>query len=207
MNRREQGFTLVEILVAVSISSIMLVTIYGVFTSMSNARIKVETEGEGFHQARVIFDRIGREIRSSFVHTQAQASQLHRLQGGIDDRGLPYLALATTAGSPRQGGTGGVALIRYELRQDAAETDGKASLFRSETPDFLEDELPTTYRMARDIETFRLRFLHDGEWQDEWPTASVNLSPQAVEVTLSLLINGTSVPFRSTFEVPDIGAN
>ena len=35
MNRRQQGFTLIEVLVAVSISAILLVSIYGVFTSMS----------------------------------------------------------------------------------------------------------------------------------------------------------------------------
>jgi len=207
MNRPERGFTLVEILIAVSISSILLVTIYGVFTSMSNAKVKVETEGEGYHQARIIFDRIGREIRSTFVDSRAQTSKTLRMQGGVDDRGISYLALATTAGTPRQGGGGGVALVRYELRQEADEEGRKVSLFRSESPDLVEDESPTTYRMARDIETFRVRFLHDGEWRDEWPPASVALLPQAVEVSLSLLINGTSVPFRSTFEVPDIGAN
>lgn len=204
MNKPQQGFTLVEILVAVSICSILLVTIYGVFTSMSNAKTRVETEGEGYHQARVIFDRIGREIRSSYVDRQLPET---RMQGGIDERGVPFLALATTAGTPRQGGTSGVALVRYELRQEAGEASGKTSLFRSETPDFAEGETPTTYRLASDIETLRIRFLHDGEWRDEWPPEIDNGPPQAVEVALTLEIDGTSVPFRSAFEVPDIGAN
>ena len=204
MNKSEQGFTLVEILVAVSISSILLVTIYGVFTTMSNAKIRVETEGEGYHQARVIFDRIGREIRSSYVDPKVQET---RMQGGIDDQGIPFLALATTAGTPRQGGTSGVVLVRYELRQDADEASEKPSLFRSETPELAEGESPTTYRMARGIEALRVRFLHDGEWRDEWPPETGFGPPQAVEVTLSLVIDETSVPFRSAFEVPDIGAN
>jgi general secretion pathway protein J len=205
MNRPQQGFTLVEILVAVSISSILLVTIYGVFTTMSNARIRVETEGEVYHQARVIFDRIGREIRSSFVDPNKVEET--RMRGGIDDRGIPFLALATTAGTPRQGRSSGSALVRYELRQEADDTTGKASLFRSEASDLVEGEPATTYRMARGIETLRLRFLSDGEWQDEWPPDTGFGPPQAVEVTLTMVIDETSVPFRSAFEVPAIGAN
>lgn len=207
MNRPERGFTLVEILVAVSICSILLTTIYGVFTSMSRAKMKVETEGEGYHQARVIFDRIGREIRSTYVDTRPLAIRIHRMEGGIDDRGISYLAMATTAGTPGRSGQGGVAVVRYELRQETTEAGGQMSFFRSEAPDFGQQDAPTTYRLARDIETFRVRFLYDDEWHDEWPAAGVNLPPQAVEVTLSLVIDGTSVPFRSTFEVPNIGAN
>lgn len=205
MNRSERGFTLVEILVAVSICTILLTAIYGVFTSMSNAKLKVETEGEGYHQARVIFDRIGREIRSTYVDTRPLATRIHRMEGGFDDRGGAYLAMATTAGTPGRGGQGGVVVVRYELRQETTEAGGQMSFFRSEAPDFSQQETPTTYRMARDIETFRVQFLYNDEWHDEWPAAGVNLPPQAVEVTLSLLIDGTSVPFRSTFEVPNIG--
>lgn len=204
MNKPQQGFTLIEILVAVSISSILLVTTYGVFTTMSNARIRVENEGEGYHQARVIFDRIGREIRSSYVDRKVEET---RMRGGIDDRGIPFLALATTAGTPRQGKTSGVALVRYELRQDAGEESGRMSLFRSETPDFTVGESPTTYRLARGIETFQVRFLHDGEWRNEWPPEIGSGPPQAVEVVLSLVIDSISVPFRSAFEVPGIEAN
>lgn len=205
MNRPQQGFTLIEILVAVSISSIMLVTIYGVFTTMSNARIRVETAGEGYHQARVIFDRIGREIRSSFVDPKKLEET--RMRGGIDDRGIPFLALATTAGAPRQGVTSGVVLVRYELRQEAGEASEKPSLFRSETPELAEGESPMIYRMASGIETLRLRFLDAGEWRDEWPPDTGSGPPQAVEVSLSMVIDEVSVPFRSTFEVPDVGPN
>jgi general secretion pathway protein J len=200
MNRPQQGFTLIEILVAVSISSILLVSIYGVFTAMSNAKIRVETEGEAYHQARVIFDRIGREIRSSYVDPNKLEET--RMRGGIDDRGIPFLALATNAGTPRQGRVSGSALIRYELRQEADDTAGKASLFRSEGSDLVEGEPATTYRMARGIETLRVRFLGDGEWLDEWPPDIGSAEPRAVEVTLSMVIDGTPVPFRSAFEVP-----
>jgi len=104
MNRAERGFTLVEILVAVSICSILLTAIYGVFTSMSNAKTKVETEGEAYLRARVIFDRIGREIRSTYVDTRPTATRIHRMEGGIDGRGISYLSMATTAGTPGGGG-------------------------------------------------------------------------------------------------------
>ena len=98
-------------------------------------------------------------------------------------------------------------MVRYELRQETTVEGGQLSFFRSEAPDFSQQETPITYRMAKDIETFRVRFLYNDEWRDEWPPMDVNLPPQAIEVTLSMVIDGTSVPFRSTFEVPNIGKN
>lgn len=204
MNKLQQGFTLVEVLVAISISAILLVTIYGVFTSMSRARARLQTEGEGYHLARVIFDRIGREIRGSYVAGQAPET---RLRGGIDDRGVPFLTLATTASTPRQGVTSGIALVRYELRETAGEPAGRMALMRSERPYFTEDTQAPAYRLASGIDSLRVRFLSGGEWRDQWPPDTGDDPPQAVEVTLTLAVDGTSIPFRSAFEVPAIGAD
>lgn len=204
MSRRQQGFTLIEVLIAVTISAMLLVSIYGVFASLSSAKTRLETEGEGYHLARVIFDRIGREIRGGYVDRQSPET---RMRGGIDDRGVPFFSLATTAGTPRQGRSSGIALVRYELHKEADKPTGSATLMRSETPYFAESAPALAYRLASGIETVQVRFLSGGEWLDQWPPDTTDDPPRAVEVTLTLAIDGIAVPFRSAFEVPAIGAN
>ena len=65
---KSNGFTLVEILVAISIIAILMTTIYGIFTTVSNTKDRLDTDSEAYHRARVIFDRFGREIRGAYFN-------------------------------------------------------------------------------------------------------------------------------------------
>ncbi|NOY14028.1 MAG: prepilin-type N-terminal cleavage/methylation domain-containing protein, partial [Deltaproteobacteria bacterium] len=64
MKNAVRGFTLIEVLLAILIGSLLLTTIYGIFSSVSNVRNQLEREGEAFHQVRIFFDRIGGELSS-----------------------------------------------------------------------------------------------------------------------------------------------
>ena len=54
-----QGFTLVEILVAISILAIVLPTVYGVFSVVTGHRERLAVESEIFQQSRILFGRFG----------------------------------------------------------------------------------------------------------------------------------------------------
>jgi general secretion pathway protein J len=202
MNSTQKGFTLIEILIAVTITAILLVTIYGVFTSVSSARNRIETEGEGYHQARVIFDRIGREIRGAYY---LRGNKNTVFKGGIDEERNPFLFLSTSATTPQAERQGGIALVRYRLRQDA-EAEGQKVLTRSEAPLVEEDQAPREYRLATGIEALQLRFSDGDTWQESWDSDSLNAAPVMVEVALEVRLEGNVVPFRSIFEVPKVEA-
>ena len=55
----EKGFTLVEVLVAISILAILLTSVYGIFSSVSLARERLDADSAEYHRARVLFDRLG----------------------------------------------------------------------------------------------------------------------------------------------------
>jgi general secretion pathway protein J len=197
--RRDAGFTLLEILLAVTIVVLVLGSIYGVFTGISRARDRVETRGAAGHQARVVFDRIGRELRSAYP--------LARTGGAFTgDNGtgsiLPALSFATTAGTPAGGAHGGIRLVRYALARVPEGETGGYELLRSETPAFLGAATPEqASRLIAGVSALRWRFYGDGSWQDEWP-ASAGRLPQAVEMTLTLQAGTETLPFVSSFEVP-----
>jgi len=194
MNAR--GFTLIEILVAVSVASLVLLAVYGSFGAISDARTRIETESVGYHQVRVFYDRVGRELRSLVGSDQRQATLL---QGGKDDAGQPYLELLSTAATPMGGAPGGVARIRYLLAPDPDLPSGVNSLFRSEQPRWTEPGFETGQRLIPGVAALQLRFYDGNLWSESWQGGT--RLPERVEITLQLTLGEEEVPFRSTFDL------
>ncbi len=197
MKEQPKGFTLIEILVAVTITVILLSTIYGVFTSVSSAKDRLEKSGEGYHLARVIFDRMGREIRGDYVDTSKAGSFF---TGGVNDKGNPFLKISTTATTPQGGLVAGVAVVEYELVQDTENPDRKVLMRREYSALDPQGEDRPEYRLAAGIDGMKLRFYDGTNWADQWQTGL----PRIVEVTLTVLVDGEEMPFVTSFEVPEV---
>lgn len=195
----EKGFTLLEVLVAVTITALLLTAIYGVFTSVSGAKQRLEAEGESYHQARVLYDRLGRELRGTYWR---QANSRTRFIGGRTRDNYIFLELTTTAGTPFGGRRGGMSVVRYELRRDEEPQEPDTwVLMRNEYPTSDPDGPEREgYRLATGIRELGLRFYKNGQWEEEWDAARDGL-PQMVEVSIIMPIEEQSVPFRSTFDV------
>lgn len=199
------GFTLVEVLVAVSMAAIVLTAIYGVFTSVSAAKTRLDADGEVYHCARVIFDRLGREIRGAAPAGGPNGKGVFR--GGRDERGYPFLELTTTAVAQQGEANTGIALIRYNLAEDQERPRSGTVLQRSER-----SALQTTsaasfsagLRLATGITELQLRFFGDSEWREEWDAGQSGL-PAMVELSLAMNdTEGRSHRFASAFELSSI---
>lgn len=203
MKRAQAGFTLFEVLVAVTIIALLLTTIYGVFTSVSSAKERLEATGEGYHQARVLFDRISREVRGAYL----PAGHPDALFAG-GNGGTPFLELSSTAATPQSGGKGGINIVRYEVQTDSESSDGRKVLLRSEVPLHEADRRQEgAYRLATGIDELRWRYYDGQEWQEEW---SAKRAPggagqgQMLEVRMTVHIDNQPVDFISTFEIPEV---
>jgi general secretion pathway protein J len=197
--RQQGGFTLIEVLVAVTVAALVLLSAYGVVAGVGSVRERLETEGEGYHRARVIFDRLGREIRGAYLSPRPETPT--PFTAGKDERGNPFLTFATTAGTPAGGGRGGLAVVRYQLADDPEPGSSGKVLLRSERPLFVPEAAPAS-RLAAGVEQMRVRFFADGSWREQWQEGL----PQLVEVSLTMTAGRTAVPFLSTFELPDVQA-
>lgn len=194
------GFTLIEVLIAVAITSLVLMAIYGVFASVDGARRRLTNDSEAYHRARVIFDRIGREVRGAYLKPGSLDTYL---EGRGGDRREPYLTLTTTATTP-QGDGGGLSQVRYEWLEDAENAKETLVLTRRESGTRQPEKNGREgYRLAVGIEEVWLRF-HDGtEWKDDWDSRSQG-PPKRVEIAMRIRSGDLKVPFRSSFELPVI---
>lgn len=200
------GFTLVEVLVAISMVAIVLTAVYGVFTSVSAAKVRLEADSEAYHRARVVFDRLGRELRGATPLGGTDGRGVFR--GGRDERGRPFLELTTTAVAQQVEGGTGIALIRYNLGDDP-DRPGSATVIlqRSELPAFGNAAGTATgspLRLAPGIEELVLRFSAGSDWRDDWDARSDGL-PTLVELALVMVDGeGSRHRFASAFELSGI---
>jgi general secretion pathway protein J len=191
----DRGFTLIEMLVAVTVSALLLTTTYGIVTSVSRTRDRLSAEGEGFHLARVINERLARELRGAYYSATTAGSLF---AGGLDENGAPFLQLATTAATPASGGSG-IVVVRYRLAKDV---EGEKVLLRDEYP--LNSQLPSEgpeQRLAAGIEDLKLRFQRGQDWQPEWHSTEQGGLPDLVELTLTIKGADGVLPFLTAVEL------
>jgi len=194
MRGGSRGFTLIEVLLAILIGSLVLTSVYGIFSSVSRARDRLEAEGDLYHQARIFFDRIGGELSSlrlSPLGEQAVFSTGKTFDGNL------FFEFNTELVSPLLQQHGGISRVRYEMRQE----EDSAVLLRSEQVLLADLAASEPLLFIADLKTFQLRYFRQGAWQDTW---SGKTPPRMVEITLELEIDGRLIPFRSSFILPEV---
>ena len=70
-----QGFTLLEVMIAVAITALMGAIVSMAFQTSFNAKEVVETEADHYRMLRAAMNRMTREISSSFVSDRYDASR------------------------------------------------------------------------------------------------------------------------------------
>jgi len=200
-----RGFTLVEVLVAISIFAIAISSIYGVFTSISATKDKLDLDSETYHQARVILDRIGREIHGIYVHSSNDANIL---DGGFNEKGLVFFELSTTATVSLNIDGIGFVSVRYELVEDHESDNGSYVIMRTEKPLLgsmsLQDVPPM--RMASGIKSFRVRYFSENTWQNQW-NEKLQGFPDMLEIMMTIYDKkGEETPFLTAFKLPVVGS-
>ena len=197
-----RGFTLIEILVAISMLAIVMFSIYGVFGAVSATKQRLEGDSADYHLARVVYDRLGRELLGVFFRPNDSTTFF---RGGTNNQGELYLELTTTATTPISGTGSGVAHVNYLLAEDD-KTPGGHVLMRSEWQrqrlSAAADE-HTMMRLAPGIAGLMWRFYAGGTWHEAWDSTRQGL-PELVEVSMQLESDEREqlISFRTSYRLP-----
>lgn len=199
--KRSAGFTLIEVMIAVSLTAIVLTSIYGVFTAVFTARQQVLAESETAQIGRVLFERLGRELRGAWIPATGNKFFL----ASTDRDGRPELRFATASTTLAATGRGGMAALRYGLQPMDGSASDRLYLVRSEEPYHLRDRLDSdSYPLTGNVKSVLWRFYGDNGWVENWSAAQSNTLPQLVELTIILLDpENRETVLRGTFDLPD----
>ncbi|MDY0189484.1 MAG: type II secretion system protein GspJ [Desulfuromonas sp.] len=198
-----RGFTLIETAVAIAIISIIITSVYGIFSSISATKQRLESEADGYTQARVIFSRIGQELRTSYLNTNNELSDFVA-NGSIGSDGYNddsnYLEFTSTSALLNTGEQSTMPVrIRYQLERNTDSTICR--LLRSAVPLFDLSTEPTYQRLSSQIKQLQWRFYDGSDWQESWDSSSSNQLPQTVEMSLILQSGEQEVQVLSAFDL------
>ena len=74
--RRRQGFTLIEVLVAISILVVVAAVLYRSMALTYQTKARVTEINDRYHEGRQVMERITRELRMSFLHAAPAVGEL-----------------------------------------------------------------------------------------------------------------------------------
>ncbi|MER3445744.1 MAG: hypothetical protein C4291_02405 [Candidatus Dadabacteria bacterium] len=204
------GFTLIEVLLAVFIGSIVLTVLYASFFQIINAKDSAEDKLELYHEARVIISKMTEDLSMAYPRGMiypvqgASASSFFVGRGGGEQRELSSIDFMSLSHSPGvNSGDSDQAEIKYYLKPVP-----QSSLFflmRSENPRIGSDSGAIEYPLSERVVGFTLTYMRTDadEFVNEWDSAQTGSLPRAVDITLILRsIKGEDFEFDSIVLIP-----
>jgi len=186
-----EGFTLLELLVALAIFALLAVMAYGGLSKVLKTKDILDEQLDRLAEVqrtftfleRDLLQLIPRDIRDEFGDTRP----FLQARDPLLNSGEPLLSLT------RSGYANPLGVARSELQRVDWRLKDEV-LYRDTWPvlDRAQDSRPRALPLCMRVQAFRLRFLDTKKkWHDQWPprTRSGNRPPQvplAVEVTLEL---------------------
>lgn len=185
---RRGGFTLLEILLALSVLSVILLLLLSAFTGAARVRETLSSRSRDFRQIRLVLDRAGTDLMGAFATTARGESALSLREDELS--GMPAATLSFTAFQLPDGDSGHppaeIVKIRYFPRIGADGVSIELHREQSDLP-FVGNKIPLRETVvAEGLRGFRVEMYNGTEWVKEWPGGGGGKSalPKKAAVTL-----------------------
>jgi general secretion pathway protein J len=214
--KRSRGFTLVEIMVAVTILAVVTSLVWGSFHSTFKAKAVVEASAMRYHTVRLALERIARELTMAYVSQNEDTSQQDRRtffvgkrHGDADELRFSMLGHQRLYADANEADTAQVVYYGARDREDSS----KLNLLRRETRR-LNNLKPEIAAGESDIvcdDIVRLKVDYwdwrDKQWREEWSTIAADGQPDRlpskVRITLTVYDERhQEVPFQTEVRLP-----
>jgi len=178
----ERGFSLIELLVALTIFALAAGLAYGGLSAIVRARGALATEGGSLARLQFAVALLERDLRQAVARPVRDLAGRQRpaLLGALHGVELSTLHAA----SPE------LALRPVDLRTAWSVTRGALERVHQPALDVAPASVPARTTLLEAVEGLDLRYLgRDGEWRNQWPAdgndpAQADRLPRAVEFTL-----------------------
>ncbi|MGE5285501.1 MAG: prepilin-type N-terminal cleavage/methylation domain-containing protein [Actinomycetota bacterium] len=184
----ELGFTLLEILLALSLLSVIFLLLLSAFTGAARVRETLSTRSHEFRQIRLVLDRAGTDLMDAFATSAREESALTLREDQL--AGMPAATLTFTAFQLPDGDRGHppaeIVKIRYFPRIGADGVTLELHREQSDLP-FIENQIPLRESAVADgLRGFRVELYDGTNWVKEWPSGggAKTTMPKKAAITL-----------------------
>ena len=205
-----KGFTLVEVLVASTISSFIALVAVGALKAIVDSSHAVHQITETRAEVRFAARMLARDLANLYRDPDSEGMKLIGVSQGADTSSPAYLTFYAVGRSKARADQpeGDVYEVEYVLarRQDeelsAEPGEESMVLFRRLWPNPDEDRTPggVLTTIAENISVFHIRFFDGEQWGGEWSEEMESI-PQLIEVTVAARPPGRADPIIQTITV------
>jgi len=190
---KPNGFTLLEVLIAVAIMAMIVSVIYASFGTASRNVEQAEARRDATDLARTLMAKLASDITNAYFSPSMTETFFYGKKSGSGPDAARFDTLAfTTLTNWRRPNTKETELweVGYWF-EETAEKNGKA-LLRKEKRELNKDTPPleggTDFMLTDRIKSLQLRYFNGLVWTDDWDNRSLRSAalPKAVEITLVL---------------------
>jgi general secretion pathway protein J len=177
LQERSRGFTLIEILTAIAIMAMVLITLYSTFILANRALFNADQSLVKLQESRAFVDTLKREIESAFYSKDNPYCVFK-----MDDRdfyGRQTSSLTVTSSSPL---IKGLANINYAVE----ERNGILVITKSMVSAFSQPAENNRVDLLEDIETFTLQAKYQNAWVKTWDSSLSKIAPEEVNIILTI---------------------
>ena len=191
--KNQSSFTLVELLITLSILTIIAGSIHLTFSTAISSTRKGEIDMQVYQDGRLVISRIDRELSSCLIPESAEAEDI-KFAGAKDD--LKFVTISSFHDKIMSHGAKLVEVYYY------LESDKDSSILQREERALVGPEADEKYTCTIAEKVTDMSFCYfDGEkWIDSWQEKEE--LPQAVKITLGLKPSEKTVSFRTTISIP-----
>ena len=190
----QKGFTLLELILSISILSLVLVTIYGTLSMGSRTWEKGERDIEKIQRERVVMNLLAREIKSIFPYKVTPSEldthkEFYAFEGKKD-------SISFVSAAPLKGEKGGLSWLTFWVEDDeglvVVERDALRTDIFKERESIDKDEMEVLDQQVTAIrfDYYKLKSGKtegegEGEWEEKWDAEKEGTLPNAVRVELT----------------------
>jgi general secretion pathway protein J len=192
-----EGFTLLELLIAIAIMSAVLAALYHTFFLSHRALVSMDDSLLKLQESRSFVDILKREIESALYSPENRYCVFK-----MDDRdfyGRQTSRLVMTSLSPL---INGMAKITY----DVEETDGKLIITKEMVPAMSQPSESRKVDLLEDVESFTLESKYGNRWVKTWDSVLSKGIPDEVRISVTLFITSGEKQTRTgdPFSISDV---
>jgi general secretion pathway protein J len=192
--RRNKGFTLLEVLVALVLLVILSAALYGTYFSLMRGRDTAVEKMDERRELSATLDQLRRELSATYYNSAN--ARLHFVVEDKDYFGKPASTLDFTAIAPPRSGTL-IASDQVQLVYKVVEKEQKLLLAR-QARDLYVTVDPVSYPRMEELEGFLVECYDGSKWVKSWDTKlTASQLPKYVRVTIMVKEGEKNVGFSA----------
>lgn len=194
----KRGFTLLEALLAVALSSLLLLLVYTTYFSIIRSIEAASEEQDILETGRILIEVIKQDLRGIMISKDAPfIGKLIEQEGEEPVSRLDFVTSSSMGSNPF-----GYSEVGYYLIKDE---DGKRFLLRREAKEVKGDptEGGVSYELSQMVESFKISFYDRSDWKEEWDSRSSGKLPSQVRISIKVTDEkGNSKEFATDETIP-----